>query len=76
MPQIHFYVSKDLASKIRDSASASGISVSQYVAGVVKGSLTADWPEGFFEEVAGGWKGEPLERPPQGELEERDSLEN
>jgi hypothetical protein len=20
-----------------------------------------EWPEGFFEEVVGGWKGEPLE---------------
>jgi hypothetical protein len=76
MPQIHFYVSKDLASKIKDSANASGVSVSQYVAGVVKENLTADWPEGFFDEVAGGWKGEPIERPPQEKLEERDSLEN
>ena len=33
--------------------------------------LIADekWPEGFFEEVVGGWKGEPLERPDQGWFE-------
>ncbi len=24
------------------------------------------WPAGFFEEVIGGWVGEPLERPDQG----------
>lgn len=27
----------------------------------------ADWPQGLFERPAGPWKGEPLERAPQGE---------
>ena len=30
-----------------------------------------EWPEGFFEEVVGGWKGEPIERPEQAPLELR-----
>lgn len=30
-----------------------------------------EWPAGFFEEVIGGWHGEPLERPEQGEYEQR-----
>ena len=30
------------------------------------------WPEGFFERVAGAWKGEPLRREDQGEYEARD----
>ena len=29
---------------------------------------------GFFEEVAGGWAGEPLVRPEQGEYEQREEL--
>lgn len=33
-----------------------------------------EWPEGFFEEVVGGWKGEPLDRPEQGHAERRDRL--
>jgi hypothetical protein len=31
--------------------------------------IDEEWPEGFFEEVVGGWKGEPLERPDQGWFE-------
>ncbi len=31
-----------------------------------------DWSPGFFEEVIGGWAGEPLERDEQGEFEMRE----
>lgn len=75
MPQIHFYVPEDLASKIRDRAEAAGLSVSRYVADVVKTELVTDWPEGFFEKVPGGWKGRPLERPRQAGPDVRDPLE-
>lgn len=33
------------------------------------------WPPGFFERTAGAWQGEPLERAPQGEPEQRLALE-
>lgn len=32
------------------------------------------WMPGFFEEVIGGWVGEPLVREPQGEYETREPL--
>ncbi len=32
------------------------------------------WPPGFFEDVIGGWHGDPLMRAPQPEYPERDSL--
>jgi len=32
------------------------------------------WMPGFFEEVIGGWVGEPLERAEQGEYETREPL--
>ncbi|KAB8315535.1 hypothetical protein SD81_029540 [Tolypothrix campylonemoides VB511288] len=32
------------------------------------------WNPGFFEEVIGGWVGEPLERAEQGEYETREQL--
>ncbi|MBD2415661.1 hypothetical protein FACHB389_31175 [Nostoc calcicola FACHB-389] len=32
------------------------------------------WMPGFFEEVIGGWVGEPLERPEQGDYEIREQL--
>lgn len=74
MPQLHLYVSKELASRVNDRANAAGMSTSRYIAELVKRDLDADWPDGFFDEVAGGWVGEPLERPPQGEFETRESL--
>ena len=36
------------------------------------GSRPAGWLPGFFEDVVGGWQGEPLERAPQGEPEQRE----
>ncbi|MBD2605624.1 hypothetical protein H6G81_14075 [Scytonema hofmannii FACHB-248] len=33
-----------------------------------------EWMPGFFEEVIGGWVGELLERPEQGEFETREKL--
>ncbi|HKZ84631.1 MAG TPA: hypothetical protein VJ793_13330 [Anaerolineae bacterium] len=33
------------------------------------------WPDGFFEEVAGGWQGAQLVREDQGEYEIREELE-
>jgi len=33
---------------------------------------SSGWPEGYFEETAGSFADEPLERAPQGELPKRD----
>ncbi len=38
-------------------------------------TIKKGWMPGFFEEVIGGWVGEPLERPDQGEYETRETLE-
>lgn len=35
---------------------------------------TKGWHPGFFEEVIGGWVGEPLQRGEQGEYETREQL--
>ncbi len=75
MPQLHFYVPNELAERIIKEAAASQMSVSGYLAALVKREMAPDWPESYFEEVVGGWQGEPLERPSQGEYELRDSLD-
>ncbi len=41
----------------------------------VRGRCGAGRPSGLFEHTAGAWKGEPLERAPQGEPEQRLNLE-
>jgi len=74
MPQLHFYVPKQVAERVRREASAAGLSVSQYLAEVVKRELHPEWPSGFFEDVVGGWQGEPLQRAEQGEHDLRDLL--
>lgn len=40
----------------------------------VDSSSQKGWMSGFFEEVVGGWVGEPLTRAEQGEFETREPL--
>jgi hypothetical protein len=70
MTQLHIYVPDEVA----ETAKAAGKSLSSYLADLVVNEVAGDWPEGFFENVAGGWKGKPLERPKQGRPERRDRL--
>jgi hypothetical protein len=74
MAQLHMYLPEELASEVRARADAAGQSVSTFLAGIVTRALGEGWPDGFFEEVVGGWRGEPLERAPQGTPERRDAL--
>lgn len=74
MPQLHLYIPDDLAERIQNEAQAANVSVSRYLAELVRREMTPEWPEGYFEEVIGGWQGEPLLRAPQGEFEEREAL--
>ena len=74
MPQLHLYVPEAVAAKVRQRAEACGMSVSQYLAELVRREIGTGWPEDFFETIIGGWKGDPLQRPPQGDLEDRDEL--
>jgi hypothetical protein len=72
MTKLHLYVPKDVAQMAKSRAKAAGKSVSSYLADLVRRDVAEEWPEGFFEEVVGGWKGEPLERPEQGHVEKRE----
>lgn len=74
MAQLHLYVSDEVAERIRKRAGMRGLSVSRFLASLVTRDVGSDWPDLFFEKVVGGWQGRPLERPPQGEHEDRDGL--
>lgn len=39
---------------------------------LIQPEKSSNWQPGFFEEVIGGWVGEPLERAEQGEYESRE----
>ena len=74
MPQLHLYVPKELAREVKRRAQAKGSTVSAYLAELVKREVADAWPDGFFDEVGGGWAGEPLVRSPQPVAEERKPL--
>lgn len=76
MAQLHCYVPEDIAQQAQRRAEQAGLSLSRYLAELVKrdAATASDWPEGYFD-VFGSWQGEPLERAPQGEFEERLPLE-
>ena len=73
MPQMHLYVPEALAQTVRRLAGEKGMSVSRYLAELVRHQISDDWEEGFFEAVVGGWIGE-LERPEELELAARDEF--
>lgn len=74
MPQLHLYVSDEVAEAAKARAEGAGKSLSSYLADLVRSEIGTEWPDSFFEEVVGGWGGDPLDRPKQGRSERRDRL--
>lgn len=73
MPQINFYVPREIADELRRRAKAMKLPVSRYVAGIVSTEVDGGWPKGFFESTFGKWKGK-LERPAQPPIGKIESL--
>lgn len=74
MPQLHCYVSDDLAKRLQEKAEQAHLSVSKYLAVLVEREVKNQWPEGYFE-LFGKWQGGPLKRPPAIDCEERETFE-
>jgi hypothetical protein len=76
MTQLVIEVPDDKAKQLAARAKAQGLPLEQYVAQLLSEGtwVHPGWPEGHFERVVGAWQGEPLERAPQGESEEREPL--
>jgi hypothetical protein len=74
MTHVQLDIPASMVRKLRKKAAARGLSLSRYVTELVQREVAEAWPDRFFDEVVGGWKGKPLERPPQGALETRDEL--
>jgi len=71
MTRLNLDIPEDVAEELKRRAADAGLSVSDYVSELVDGESESEWPDGFFERVAGGWSGHSLERPEQGEFEDR-----
>ena len=74
MAQLHCYVPDSVAKKIRRKAEQAHLSVSRYLAELVKRDATNEWPEGYLEHVLGHWLGEALEREAEGTFETRQKM--
>jgi hypothetical protein len=74
MPQLHLYVPDAVAGIVRQRARSQRKTVSSYLAEIVCREVAGGWPQGYFDEVVGGWSGKPLRRPPQGRSERREKL--
>jgi hypothetical protein len=72
MTQLHCYVPDDIAQQVQRRASQAGLSLSRYLAELVKRDVSVNlgWSEMFFDNL-GQWEGEPLKRPEQLPLEDR-----
>lgn len=77
MPQLHFYVPKDIEQRLREKARMANLPLSRFLAELAKREIghSDEWPAGYFDEVFGQWQGEPLTRAPQGDYESRRDLE-
>lgn len=74
MPQLHMYVSDEVAERLKREAESRDKSLSKYLAEIVEREVSVGWPDGYFEHVVGGWVGDPLERPEQPPLQEREPI--
>lgn len=74
MPQLHLYVADQVASLVRQRARARKMTVSGYLADLVRREVASGWPEGFFDKIVGAWAGKPFRRPVQGRFERRERL--
>ena len=73
MAQVCFYLSNEEEQRLQQRATAQGLSLSKYIAQLVRREIKTGWPEGYFEQVLGSWQGE-LERSPQGDYEIREDF--
>ena len=74
MAQLHFYIPDSVADKVKVKAEHAHLSVSKYLAELVKREVANQWPEGYFDSF-GQWEGEPLQRPTQDAFEQRETLD-
>jgi len=74
MAQLHLYLPDEVAAEVKERAKSRGLTVSAYLAEIVRSQMTDQWPKNFFSKVVGGWGGE-LERPEEPPLEKREDID-
>jgi hypothetical protein len=75
MPQLHCYVPESVARQVQQQAAQLGLSLSAYLAELIKRDVSAGWPEGFEAALFGaGVDGSPLVLESAGPAQERLAL--
>ncbi len=64
MPQLHFSLDADTAERLEQEAASKGLSLSKYLASIVRHAVPDQWPEGYVERVVGSCAQHPLSEPP------------
>jgi hypothetical protein len=63
MPQMHFSVDDQLAAELTRRAGERGVSLSRYLADLVKEATPSTWPAGYLRGVVGSCANALLEEP-------------
>lgn len=71
MPQLHLYVSREIAEALVQKAKAQNMSVSRYLAELVRREVGPSWPSGY-EQLLGGWRGSLPQQTPEAKTERPD----
>jgi len=74
MTRLQIELPDEVAVEVKRRAEDRGLSVTSFVIDLVEREIGKGWPKGFFEEVVGGWQGDPPERPTRLPFEVRDEL--
>lgn len=73
MPQLHCYVPDSISEQLQKKAEQEHLSISKYLARLIQRDIANDWPNDYFA-LFGSWEGDALQRPEQGEPENREVL--
>jgi hypothetical protein len=55
MGQVTIYLDNEIESKMKIAARASRLSVSRWIANIIKDKMSTEWPQDVFN-LAGSWK--------------------
>ena len=75
MAQLHFYIPDSVADTVKIKAEHANLSVSKYLAELVKREVANQWPEKYFDKFGQWEREEPLQRPTQEAIEQRETLD-
>jgi len=70
MPQLYFSVDSETASRLTQAAANQNVSLSGYLAQLVRREVGGAWPDGYLSQVVGICGDDPLIEPGELELDE------